>query len=315
MEEVGDPGRFEDVDLIAILRLLWLRRGFVGLTLLISLSVGVVVAYRVTISPLELESRQYTVGIAAARVLIDTPQSKVVDLGAAGADYSALGGRAALLANLMASGPVKAAIARRVGVSPDTFDAIAPAPEGAAASVARPPQTPTGGEDANALVLTIQTETDVPIISFRSQAPDAAAAARLADGAVQGLRDYLGSIAAAQKVPQARQLVVTQLGRAGAGTEVRGRSRIYALLAALIVFSLMCTVAVVLPGIARRWGAIAADEEARAADASPWPRFPPGSAADADRPSQRGLGAAGNDDDFDDEADVAPPAKLRSTRV
>jgi hypothetical protein len=303
------------VDLIAILRMLWLRRGFVGLTMLISLSVGVVVAYRVTISPLELESRQYTVGIAAARVLIDTPQSKVVDLGAAGADYSALGGRAALLANLMASGPVKAAIARRVGVSPDTFDAIPPVQEGAAAS--RPPPTPTPGDDASALVLTIETETDVPIISFRSQAPDAAGAARLADGAVQGLRDYLGSIAAAQKVPQARQLVVTQLGRAGAGTEMRGRSRIYALIAALLVFSLMCAVAVVLPGIARRWSAIAADEEARAAGASPsWPRFPPGSAADSDRPSQGGLGAVRvDDDDLDDEAEVAPAAQVRSTRA
>jgi hypothetical protein len=255
------------VDLVAILRMLWLRRSFVGLTLLIALSVGVVVAYRVTVSPLKLESRQYTVGIAAARVLIDTPQSKVVDLGAAGADYSALGGRASLLANLMASGPVKTAIARRVGVSPDTFAAIPPAPTGAAAS--RPAPTPAdGGDDAKALILTIQTETDVPIISFQSQAPDAAGAARLANGAVDGLRDYLGSVAAAQKVPQARQLVVTQLGRARSGTVVRGRSRIFAVLGALVVFALMCTVAVVLPGIARRWGAIAADEQARAVGAS-----------------------------------------------
>jgi hypothetical protein len=267
VEEVGGRRRFPGVDLVAILRMLWLRRSFVGLTLLIALSVGVLVAYRVTVSPLKLESRQYTVGIAAARVLIDTPQSKVVDLGAAGADYSALGGRASLLANLMASGPVKTAIARRAGVSPDTFSAIPPVPTGAAAS--RPEPTPAdGGDDANALILTIQTETDVPIISFQSQAPDAAGAARLANGAVDGLRDYLGSVAAAQKVPQARQLVATELGRARAGTVVRGRSRIFAVMGALVVFALMCGVAVVLPGIERRWGAIAADEQARAAGAN-----------------------------------------------
>jgi hypothetical protein len=271
VEEVGGLRRFPGVDLVAILRVLWLRRSFVGLAMLMALSVGVVVAYRVTVSPLKLESRQYTVGIAAARVLIDTPQSKVVDLGAAGADYSALGGRASLLANLMASGPVKSAIARRVGVSPDTFAAIPPAPTGA--STSRPAPTPAdGGDDANALILTIQTETDVPIISFQSQAPDAAGAARLADGAVDGLRDYLGSVAAAQKVPQARQLVVTQLGRARAGTVERGRSRIYALLAAMVVFAFMCTVAVVLPGIAPRGGALAADEQARDAGANPQSR-------------------------------------------
>ena len=62
-------------------------------------------AYRISLAPPKLESRQYHVGVASARVLVDTPDSQVVDLNPKGAD--ALSSRASLLANLMASSPVK----------------------------------------------------------------------------------------------------------------------------------------------------------------------------------------------------------------
>jgi hypothetical protein len=251
------------MDVVAILRELWLRRTQVVLAALISLCVAVVTAYKVTAWPLKLESRQYTIGIAGARVLLDTPKSKVVDLGAAGADSTPLSGRATLLSNLMASGPVKAAIARRAGISPDEFAAVPAPPEGAApvaASVQLQPTEP--GDDPRSRVLKIQTETDVPIISFQTQGPDAQAASRLANGAVEGLRDYLGSVAAAQRVPEARQLVVTQLGRARSATVERGPRRLYGVVIAFFLFIGQCAVALILPRIVRRWQAIVATEEA-----------------------------------------------------
>ena len=51
-------------------------------------------------------------------MLIDTPDSQVVDLEPKGAD--GLGTRANLLANLMASSPVRTIIARNAGVNPAT---------------------------------------------------------------------------------------------------------------------------------------------------------------------------------------------------
>ena len=62
------------------------------------------------------EPRQYTVGVATARVLVDTPQSQVIKVDPKGSDT--LGLRASVLANLMVEGEARAAIARRAGLKP-----------------------------------------------------------------------------------------------------------------------------------------------------------------------------------------------------
>ena len=61
-------------------------------------------------------------------MLVDTPDSQVVDLNPKGAD--ALSTRANLLANLMVSTPVKWIIARDAGVPPDRLVAVAPSATG-----------------------------------------------------------------------------------------------------------------------------------------------------------------------------------------
>ena len=74
------------------------------------------------------------------------------------------------------------------------------------------PQVPTliseraskSATNPESFILTLRADETLPIVSIDAQAPDAQRAARLANAATTGLRDYLRSVAAAQNVPNAR---------------------------------------------------------------------------------------------------------------
>lgn len=240
------------MEFVTILRELWRRRTLVVVSAVLAIAIGLLTGYKVSLAPPKLESRQYRVGVASGRMLIDTPDSQVVDLEPKGAD--GLGTRANLLANLMASTPVKAIIARHAGVNPADLVAVAP-------SMSAGPQVPTllsdraakSASNPEAYVLTLRADETLPIVSVDAQAPDAARAARLADAATTGLRDYLASVAAAQNVPNARQIVLSTFGAAQSADVVRGPRRLFALLAALFTFGFACASVVVVAGIARGW--------------------------------------------------------------
>jgi hypothetical protein len=251
------------MEFVTILRELWRRRYLVVLAAVLAIGIGVMTVYKVSLSPPGLQSRQYHVGLATARMLIDTPDSQVVDLSPKGAD--GLGTRANLLANLMASSPVKAIIAGHAGLDPDALVAIAP-------STSAGPVVPTvlsqraaeSASNPESYVLTLRADETLPIISIDAQAPDAERAALLADAATTGLRDYLKSIAAAQNVPNARQLVISTLGPAQSGDMVRGPRRLIAFLATMFIFSLGCAAVIVISGLARGWRLAAELEDAHA---------------------------------------------------
>ncbi len=240
------------MEFVTILRELWRQRALVLAGAALAIALGLMTAYKVSLAPPKLESRQYRVGVASARMLIDTPDSQVVDLEPKGAD--GLGTRANLLANLMASSPVRTIIARNAGVNPADLIAVAP-------SMSAGPQVPTliseraskSATNPESFILTLRADETLPIVSIDAQAPDAQRAARLANAATTGLRDYLRSVAAAQNVPNARQLVISTLGAAQSADVVRGPRRLFALLAAVFTFGLACASVVVVAGIARGW--------------------------------------------------------------
>jgi hypothetical protein len=252
---------------ITILRELWRLRYLVVLGGLLAIAIGLMTAYRVSLAPPKLESRQYDVGVASARMLIDTPDSQVVDLNPKGA--ASLGTRASLLANLMASGPVKAIIARDAGVPANRLVAVAPPATGATVPT---PLSQTAAQNANvagAYLLTLQADETLPIISIEAQAPDANQAARLANAATTGLRDYLKSVAGAQNVPAARQVVISGLGAAQSAKVVRGPRRLFAIAAFVFVFGFICFSLIMVSGIARGWRRAAALEHSASAPAEP----------------------------------------------
>jgi hypothetical protein len=236
------------MELVKLLRELWRRRLLVGLVAGLSAGVGIVVAVKPSELPSRLDGRSYRVGIATARILVDTPRSQVVVVTPAGSDT--LGTRASLLASLMTDGTLAASIAHRAGLRAAELAARSqsgPAP---------PPGLPDRGRDARELrtrVVTNGVGDQLPIIEVEAQAPGAREAAALAKAAVAGLRAFLDSKAAEQRVPEARRLRVSALGSPAVSEAQRGPTPELAALVGVGAFLAGCALILLAGAFARGW--------------------------------------------------------------
>src|ERR1700749_3693608 len=97
---------------VSILQDLWRRRVLVAIAFVVSVVLGVTMVYQVGAGG--LKSRDYTVGLATVRVLVDTPDSVVADLNPSGAASLSL--HAQLLADLISSQSIRETIADKVNV-------------------------------------------------------------------------------------------------------------------------------------------------------------------------------------------------------
>jgi hypothetical protein len=247
------------MDSVTILRELWRRRTAVCLVALAAILVGLLLAFRPGLPP---ESRRYDVGIATARMLLDTPQSQVIRVNPRGSDT--LGLRANVLANLMVEGPAKASIAKRAGLKPRQLVAIAESelePQKVPARVLRDPAV-------NLMRTRVVMDPDgelLPIVEVEAQAPDVARATALANGSVAGLTDFLEARAAADPELNARKrLRVSSLGSANASLSSRGPSVMLTLAAILFVFLAGCTAILLFSALARGWREAEASEHPHA---------------------------------------------------
>ena len=244
------------METVTILRGLWRRRLLVAFALFLAIFAGTAVGYRISFPP-KLESRSYKVGVATSRIFIDTPSSQVVEVAPKGGDT--LGTRAGLIASLMVDGTIKATIARRAGLQPQQFDAVSAS--AAETSPAVGPPSPR----SNVLTTSVVTNTagdELPIIQIEAQAADAGTAARLASAAVIGLRDYLNSKAALQRIPDAKRLQVDGLGAPQARDVLRGPRRLFALVVAIFVFLGGCAAIIAFSTIAKAWRAVSEEDMA-----------------------------------------------------
>jgi hypothetical protein len=180
-----------------------------------------------------------------------------------------LAGRANLLANLIPTGPVKAAIAKRAGIRAADLTIVGP-PSPATAYGPAPGPTPVEASQAakvndrtaNIVTITVPVATDgpLPVISVQTQSPREETAARLANATIAGLQYFLASMPEAQRIPQARKMVLRPLGPAQVGTTVHGPPRLYALLLPFVLFTLACAAIVFAPHVVRAWHEIVAPE-------------------------------------------------------
>ncbi|HEY1276622.1 MAG TPA: hypothetical protein VGF25_17055 [Thermoleophilaceae bacterium] len=242
------------MEIVKILRTLWHRRVLVGAVALLAIVVGVLLAYHPGLPP---KSRKYEVGIATVRILVDTPKTVIAEVNPKGSET--LGSRASVITNVMAEGEVKAAIARHAGLRPAQLHAVA------AAAIEPSTLNPKDLNDPEAHLLTIgvlinSDGMQLPIIKIDAQAPDVAGATKLANAAVSGLREYLDSKAASEKISNARRLRVTGLGPAQARVQVRGPGRLVALAAMLFIFLGGCGAILLGSALARGWRQAAAEE-------------------------------------------------------
>ncbi len=242
------------------LRELWrLRLGVVG-CLLLALLVTVPILYRVSLVPPGLTPRTVEMATASTHVLVDTPRSTVMNLKIDTSDFKSLSNRAALVGNVMASEPVRDSIGRRAGIPGDVIQASTPlTPE-----FPRPRADSQSEKHATDILksndqyrLSIQSNPTVPILDVFAQAPTAAAAERLANAAVDGLRDYMNRLAAEQGIEKSQQVSLQQLGRArgelanpGVRTEIAGLSFV-------LTFTLACVALLAVSRARRGWKAAA----------------------------------------------------------
>ncbi|MGZ5335933.1 MAG: hypothetical protein ACXWFV_10920, partial [Solirubrobacterales bacterium] len=235
------------MDAVTILREIWRCRVPVGLAAVVAILVGLVLTYTVSLPP---KSRKYEVGIASSRILVDTPSSQVVNVEPRGLET--LGVRASVLANVMTEEEIKTIIATDAGLNPSELVA------GVEFEGALPADLSRAVGNPEAHLLTARTPTDqdnvpLPIIEIEAQAPDSAAAVRLADAAVAGLGGYLASKAANESVPATRRLQVNGLGAPQVRQDIRGPKRVVALGVAVFVFLCGCAGILVLSALAPGW--------------------------------------------------------------
>jgi hypothetical protein len=245
---------------------LWQLRPWVAGATLLALVVAVWSVAKISLVPPGLQSRDLEMATAATHVVVDTPKSTVLDLRQNTDDLQALNQRAVLLGNVIANGPVAAAIARRAGVPISVLQVT-------------PPLTPTqllpqAGSANNSVSdivkstnqyrLSINVNPTVPMLDIYAQAPNATSAAVLANAAVDSLRDYLATVAVEQHTPPADQVRLLQLGRAQ-GAVINGGIRWQvAVFAFALTFALACATVIFVTRIRRGWAAAAfAEQQAR----------------------------------------------------
>jgi len=227
---------------VANLRELWSRRLLVGVVAAVAVTVGFLLAFKVSFPPTRHSS---TVGVATTRILVDSPRSQVVDIKPRGS--TTLGSRAVVLANLMVEGEVKRAIARRAGLRPQEIAATAKS------SYAEGEPSSSKDYSLTTSVLTNTDQIELPIIKADTRAPTPELAVRLANAAVGGLSEYLDSKAAAEGVAPGDRLRVNAFGAAQGTTSLRGPGGMVALGATIFIFLGGCALILVCSALAGAW--------------------------------------------------------------
>ena len=211
---------------------------------------------------------------ATAEVLVDTRMSAVHDLRQGSSEFEKMTNRAVLIGNVMAS-PPRAPLhqralrraAERIRVQPPlTLDFPRPL-----SGFGEDPKTADLLRSTDQYRLNIQANPTVPILQVYAQAPNAKAAATLANAAVDGLQDYLDETAKAQSTPPEDVVRVTSLGRAK-GVVINPGIRIQLALAVfIVVFGLTAATAVLISRVRQGWREADALEEAFEASAAQEP--------------------------------------------
>jgi hypothetical protein len=230
-----------------------LRFGVV-ICLVVALFITLSIAYKISYFPPSLKQRSVVMASASTQVLVDTPRSAVLDLRQDLFEIESMTNRSVLLGNVMASQPVIAYIARRAGVPPDSIRATTPRTPNSP----RPFAAPGNERKASDLLastdqfrLNIEADPSVPVLKIYSQAPTTRGAVQLANAAVDGLRDYLGQVAATEQVAADKQVRLQQLGRAQ-GAVINGGVRFQVLfLTFLIAFAVSAAAGVFMARVRR----------------------------------------------------------------
>lgn len=243
---------------------LWKLKTWVAVSAVIALLVAIWSVANISLAPPGLTPRALEMATGTTHIVVDTPRSSVLDLRQNTYDFEALTQRAVLLGNVMANGPVRAAIAKRAGVPVNDLEVAPPlTPQQPRATVgsANQPSVTDIVKSTNQYRLSIEANPTVPVLDIYAQAPTASSAATLANAAVDGLRQYLSSLAAIQHIPSGDRIRILQLGSATGEVINNGVYWQVGLLVFVLTFAAACGTTIILSRIRRGWRMAALSEQ------------------------------------------------------
>jgi hypothetical protein len=201
------------VDIAIALNRLWRHKLWLIPVAIIAAIVAVTVLYRVSsLVPPRLESKSFAYGTATTQLLVDAPDSVLIDLEPS---IDALAERAQIYARLLGSESVRMGTARRVGVRPGSILIDGSARGGGEPAEGERSVQLAGQSVGRRVIYTVGEGS--PVIQISSQAPTAGEAVRLADGASLALADYIGQLQGMQGLEREERITVTRLQESNGG--------------------------------------------------------------------------------------------------
>jgi hypothetical protein len=193
------------------------RRKLVIVTasVLVGVAVALSTVYRFGIVPPELHSRSVKVAVAATHVVIDTHQGLVPDVAATSLQFNTYTNEATLLANVLATDPVRYMIARAMHVNPDVVTArarITGVDIGAFTDQVAEQRANEILVQSRPYKIETQADPNLPEIAIYGQAPSATAAGRIVNAAVAALRQYVATTPSVTGLGRNQQVVIKRLG-------------------------------------------------------------------------------------------------------
>jgi hypothetical protein len=237
------------------LRELWENRlGFAACVALAALAALWSIA-EISLTPPGIEPRVVEIASASTRAVVDSPTSAVLDLDIPTTNLEGMTNRGVLVGNMIASEPVRGYVARRADVKPELLQVASPVTPDFPRPLATSGKRTTKDilKSPKEYRLSIQANPTVPILDIYAEAPTVEAARALANGAVDGMSDYLRDLAAEQDIPAARRVHIEQLGTAHGGLINDGVSVKLAALSFVLTFALAAGTVLALTRVRRGW--------------------------------------------------------------
>lgn len=245
------------------IRKLWRLKIGVGISIVLAALAAIWSIDKVSLFPPGLTPRALEMATAATHVVVDTPDSIMVDLRENTYTLQDLTNRAVVLGNVIASTAVKARIAETAHVPLPLLRIQAPL---------TPLETSLPvNADNNRKVTDILKSNDqyriqinanptVPMLDIYAQTPTAASAAALANAAVDQLKSYVAGLATTQDTPQKDRIRLVQLGRATGVVINPGVKSQVALLVFVLTFLASCATVTFIARVRAGWRLAALSE-------------------------------------------------------
>lgn len=217
----------EKMELAQALLLLWRRRLWVALGLVVALGVGV-------ISTRLLKQQVYSE--ASTQLIVESPRAP---LGNAGAALTPFTSRASVFAELMATHPAVVEIAKAAGIPADQIVATGPASITGGAPVSSA-AAPDGKQPDVPYKLILDQDPTLPTVDVYARAPTTPQAIDLANAAVKGFDNYLHTLEGQTPIASGQRVEIHQLGGSIGGVVDPGASKKIAAVLVLLVLIVWC---------------------------------------------------------------------------